>query len=204
MTSAPFRLLRTGLIGSIILGLAAGGHLAGGGSLPAPAILTALCALTMIPVAVVTRARLSVPVLAGLLGAGQLCLHWAFCALSPGASSVAPVLSGHVGHVPSTPTPAPETASALLPTHAAPSDWQMLAAHAVASLGMALVLARGEQALWALAAWLRPLVQLPAPTTIQPPRAPAPGTAPAVLPRVVRSGRRLPSRRGPPALVPAA
>jgi hypothetical protein len=202
MTSAPFRLLRTGLIGSIILGLAAGGHLAGGGSLPAPAILTALCALTMIPVAVFTRARLSMPVLAGLLGAGQLCLHWAFCALSPGASSAAPVLSGHVGHVPSTPTP--EAASALLSTHAAPSDWQMLAAHALATLGTALVLARGEQALWALAAWLRPLVQLPAPTTIQPPRAPAPGPAPAVLPRMVRGGRRLPSRRGPPALVPAA
>ena len=64
-TSAPFRFLRTGLIGSIILGFAAGGHVAGGGELPAPAILTALCALIILPVAILTRTRLSLPVFAG-------------------------------------------------------------------------------------------------------------------------------------------
>jgi hypothetical protein len=193
--------MRTGLIGSIILGLAAGGHLAGGGSLPAPAILAALCALTILPVAVLTRVRLSLPILAGLLGAGQFCLHWAFCALSSGASSAAPLQSGHEGHVSSAFVTG--TGSALLPAHPAASDWQMFAAHAVATLGTALLLARGEQALWALAAWLRPLVQLAAPTSIQPPCAPAPCAAPVVLPRCIR-GLRLPSRRGPPALVPAA
>ena len=41
----------------------------------------------------------------------------------------------------------------------------MLAAHAAATLGCALLLARGEAALWALAAWLRPLVALPRPVT---------------------------------------
>ncbi len=68
-TSAPFRFLRTSLIGSIILGFAAGGHVAGGGSLPEPAILTALCALTILPVAILTRFRLPLPLLAGLLSA---------------------------------------------------------------------------------------------------------------------------------------
>lgn len=198
-TRAPFRLLRTGLIGSIILGLAAGGHLAGGGRLPEPAILAALCALTILPVAVVTRFRLSLPVLAGLLGAGQAWLHWAFSALSDGTPF--PLASKHAGHASA--APAPETFSAAMPAHAAGNDWQMFAAHAVATLGTALVLARGEQALSALAAWLRPLVQLPAPTTIQPPRVPGPRLAPVVLP-VDRLGRRLPTRRGPPALVPAA
>jgi hypothetical protein len=48
MPRASFRLFRTGLIGSIVLGFAAGGHLAGGGLLPQPAILAALCALTMV------------------------------------------------------------------------------------------------------------------------------------------------------------
>jgi hypothetical protein len=200
VTSAPFRFLRTGLIGSIILGLAAGGHLAGGGNLPAPAILTALCALTILPVAVLTRVRLSLPVLAGLLGGGQLWLHWAFHALS-GATSTGPSQSGHAGHVPL--VPAPETVGAIASTHAAASDWQMLAAHTMATVATALVLARGEQTLWALAAWLRPLVQLPAPTAIPPFHAPAPCTAPAVRPRRL-PGVRLPSRRGPPALMPAA
>lgn len=200
ITSASFRLLRTGLIGSIILGLAAGGHMAGGGKLPEPAILMALCALTVLPVAILTRFRLSMPVLAGLLGAGQFWLHWAFCALSPGVSSAAPLQSGHSGHVSGL---LPGTPIAALPAHTAASDWHMFAAHAVATLGTTLLLARGEQALWSLAAWLRPLVQLPAPTPIQPPRGPAPCAVPAVLPDGLR-GLRLPSRRGPPALVPAA
>ncbi|MGO4611145.1 hypothetical protein AB4142_32925, partial [Variovorax sp. 2RAF20] len=77
MPRASFRLFRTGLIGSIVLGFAAGGHLGGGGLLPQPAILAALCAVTMVPVAALTRFRLSFPVLTGLLGAGQLWLHWA-------------------------------------------------------------------------------------------------------------------------------
>ena len=72
MTRASFRLFPTGLIGSLIVALAAGGHLAGGGRLPELAIVTALCAVAMVPVAVLTRFRLSFPVLAGLLGAGQL------------------------------------------------------------------------------------------------------------------------------------
>ncbi|GAP58241.1 hypothetical protein AHiyo1_12610 [Arthrobacter sp. Hiyo1] len=199
MTSAPFRFLRTSLVGSIILGLAAGGHLAGGGNLPAPGILTALCALTILPVAILTRARLSLPVVAGLLGAGQLCLHWAFCALS-GTSTAASLQSGHAGHVPSASTP--ETVSAIASAHAGASDWHMLGAHLVATLGTALVLARGEQALWALAAWLRPLVQLPAPTAIQPLRTSAPCPTPVVHPRSL-PGLRLPSLRGPPALMPA-
>ncbi|GAB3563633.1 hypothetical protein GCM10027405_18540 [Arthrobacter alkaliphilus] len=200
MTAAPFRFLRTGLIGSIILGLAAGGHLAGGGSLPAPAILMALCALTVLPVAILTRARLSLPVLGGLLGAGQLCLHWAFQAFSE-ASITAPQQSRHAGHSPL--APAPETISAIASGHGADIDWQMLAAHTVATLGTALILARGEQALWALAAWLRPLVHLPAPTAIQPLHTPASCPIPAVRPRSL-PGLRLPSRRGPPASMPAA
>ncbi|MFK4299790.1 hypothetical protein ABH924_004976 [Arthrobacter sp. GAS37] len=200
-TRASFRLLRTGLIGSIILGLAAGGHLAGGGRLPEPAILFALCALTVLPVAMLTRFRLSLPVLAGLLGAGQAWLHWAFSALSDGAAPAGPLISGHTGHTPG--AVASQTVTAAMPAHAAASDWQMLAAHAVATLGTALVLARGEQALWALLAWLRPLVQLPAPTTIQPPRVPGPRVVPAIVP-MDRLGRRLPSLRGPPVLVHAA
>lgn len=201
MTRASFRSLRTGLIGSIILGFAAGGHLAGGGRLPEPAILAALCALTVLPVAVLTKVRLSMPVLAGLLGAGQLWLHWAFHALSDPALPGAPGPSGHGGHTLSTLAPAASGAATAAP--AAANDWMMFAAHAVATLATAVVLARGEDALSALAAWLRPLVQLPAAPSTQPPKLPDPCPAPVLLP-ADRAGRRLPARRGPPALAPAA
>lgn len=212
-TRASFRLFRTGLIGSIVLGLASGGHLAGGGSLPQPAILAALFAVTMIPVAALTRFRLSLPILVALLGAGQAWLHWAFSAFAAGTPGTAgapgsqglqgatpePLVHGHAGHT--VLFPAPETFGAVMPAHAAGADGLMFAAHALATLGTALLLARGEQALWALASWLRPLVQLPEPRTIQPVRVPS--LAPVILP-LDRLGRRLPSRRGPPAPVPAA
>ncbi|MDR7083770.1 hypothetical protein J2X01_003070 [Arthrobacter ginsengisoli] len=198
-TCASFRLLRTGLISSTILGLAAGGHLAGGGTLPEPVILMALCALTVLPVSVLTTFRLSMPVLAGLLGAGQLWLHWAFHALSGAAPAAGPALSGHAHH---TPFPAMGSFSAAPPADTTAGDWQMFAAHAVATLATAVVLARGEQTLWALAAWLRPLAQLPVSCTIVPARVPGPCMAPLVLPRD-QLVRRMPARRGPPASLPA-
>ena len=199
-TRASFRVFRTGLIGSSILGLAAGGHLSGGGRLPEPAILVALCALTVLPVSVLTKFRLSMPVLAGLLGAGQLWLHWAFHALSGASPSAGPALSGHAHHAP---VPALDSFGAAPPTSAAAGDWQMVAAHAVATLATAVVLARGERALWALATWLRPLAQLPAPCTIVPARVPGPCVAPLVLPRE-QLVRRMPARRGPPLMLHAA
>jgi hypothetical protein len=203
MPRVSFRLFRTGLIGSIVLGFAAGGHLAGGGLLPQPAILAALCALTMVPVAALTRFRLSFPVLTGLLGAGQLWLHWAFTALSAGtppAGVPQALLNEHAGH-PGT-SLVHETWTAM-PIHASAPDGLMFAAHAVATLGAALLLARGEQALGILASWLRPLLRQPEPAAIVPARVPGPCTAPILLPPA-RLGLRLPTRRGPPAFAPAA
>ena len=193
----------TGLIGSIIVALAAGGHLAGGGRLPEPAIVTALCAVVMIPVSVLTRFRLSFPALAGLLGVGQPWLHWSFDALS----AAAPVRhSGPGGRRPSGPRPrrlAPGMLGPAMAAAAAVMDGAMFAAHAVATLGTALLLARGERALSALASWLRPLMQLPGPAAVLPVRVPGPRIANLTLP-MDRVGRRLPTRRGPPALAPAA
>ena len=211
MTRASFRLFRTGLVGSIIVALAAGGHLAGGGRLPEPAIVTALCAVAMIPVAVLTRFRLSFPVLAGLLGAGQLWLHWSFGALSAAAVPAFPerMSPGHAGHAAAVPEfldaslADPGTGMGTAGMAAAGSDGAMFAAHAVATLVTALLLARGERALAALAAWFGPLVQLPEPVTVVPRRVPGPCTLNQALPKL-RVGRRLPTRRGPPEPSPAA
>ena len=79
----------------------------------------------------------------------------------------------------------------------------MFAAHAVATLGTALLLARSERALSALVSWLRPLVQLPQPSAATPLRVPGPCAVNLVLPKA-RAGLRLPTRRGPPELSPAA
>ncbi|MEY9774443.1 hypothetical protein [Arthrobacter sp. MW3 TE3886] len=203
MTRAPFRLFRTGLIGSIILALAAGGHLAGGGRLPEPAIVTALCAVAMIPVAVLTRVRLSFPALAGLLGIGQLWLHWSFGTLSSGApaSLQARMAEGHPGH--STAAMAPAMPDPSMAGSAADMGGAMFAAHALATLGTALLLAHSERALSALASWLRPLVQLPQPSAAMPLRVPGPCAVNLVLPKA-RVGLRLPTRRGPPEPSPAA
>ncbi|MFF1831945.1 hypothetical protein [Paenarthrobacter sp. NPDC058040] len=195
---ASFRLLRTGLISLLIIGLASGGHLAGGGVLPEPVILLGLCALTVLPVAILTTFRLSFPVLAGLLGAGQAWLHWAFhslSAVSTGASSP----GGHAHHAPGIPVDALGSAAA----GQASSDWQMFAAHALATVVTAVVLARGEGALAAVTAWLRPLAKLLEPFVIVPARVPGPVAAPIVLPRD-QLVRRMPTWRGPPAMMPAA
>jgi hypothetical protein len=198
---ASFRLFRSGLIGSVVLGLAAGGHLAGGGQLPEPAILAALCAVTMVPVAALTRFRLALPVLIGLLGGGQAWLHWAFDAMSAGTpAAVSPaMLSEHAGHA-----PAALSHEALMlagPAHGSVPDGLMFTAHAVATLVTALLLARGERALAALADWLSPLFQVPEPALILPVRTPLARFAAPLLPPTHHSVR-LPSRRGPP--VPAA
>jgi hypothetical protein len=203
MTRASFRLFRTGLIGSMIVALAAGGHLAGGGRLPEPAIVTALCLVAMIPVAVLTRFRLSFPALAGLLGVGQLWLHWSFGALSASAPVSVParMANNHPGHAAA--AIPPEMLHPSMAASAADMGGAMFAAHAVATLGTALLLARGERALSALASWLRPLVQLPRPCAVVPMRVPGPRTVILTLPKV-RVGRLLPTRRGPPELSAAA
>ncbi|MCB5293386.1 hypothetical protein BJQ90_02834 [Arthrobacter sp. SO3] len=77
----------------------------------------------------------------------------------------------------------------------------MLAGHTLATLLCALLLAKGEAALWSLAAWLRPLFRLPAPVTPDAVVAPAAAgwrTESAPLPW--RNLRR-DCRRGPPAAV---
>jgi hypothetical protein len=195
MPRASFRLFRTGLIGSLVIGLAAGGHLAGGGELPTAAILAALSAVTLVPVAALTRFRLSFPALIGLLGAGQLWLHWAFDALGGAPASVA-VLPGHAGHTGAAREPA-FLGAAAESVHTTASDGVMFVAHAIATVCTALVLARGERVLAALASWLQPLFRRPEPAVILPERVPAPLPVPAVLPRT-RAGVRLPTRRGPP------
>ena len=200
----PFHSLRAAMVSTTIVVLAAAAHVVGGGQLPAPAILAAFLALTGLASTAATRLKLNVPAMTGLLGAGQVVLHEAFAAFStpiaaaatgagpigtPGHhDGVVPLLVPSAGHLQSHPL---DSALALT----------MFAGHALATLVCALLLARGEDALWQLAAWLRPLVQLPSPVTPRPVALRALPLWPAEsLPLPWRNLRR-DCRRGPPAVV---
>jgi hypothetical protein len=196
----PFHLLRSSAVATVILTLAAGAHLAGGGGLPATVILLAVLALTGLASTAATRLQLGFPAMAALLAGGQLALHGLFTASGPSAAGWAPNgAAPHAGHLPGAEIITQATAH-LGGTEAA-SGPLMLAAHALATLGCAVLLAKGEAALWALAAWLRPLSALPhavAPDAAPPPLAVFPTAATPLRPwRNLRQD----SRRGPPSAV---
>lgn len=212
MSHAPFRLLRTTVVGTTILGLAAGAHLLAGGTLPAPAIMTAILALHILCSTVATKFRLSPITMTVLLASSQLVLHQAFEVLShgahaaatPGASAATDALSHHG-------MSAEAHASALLAQalpfatsgaqslgHTGQMSTGMWAAHIAATLATAALLAYGENALWSLANWLRPLYRRAAVVL----EIPAKPTRPAILPRPLPSlpwrNQRPDTRRGPP------
>lgn len=196
----PFHLLRSSALATAILTLSAGAHTSGGGQLPAPGILLAVLALTALFTTAMTRLRLNLPAIGALLGAGQLALHEFFTVFSTPALPVGPASAqyGHHHGVPALPELAAVHEHMPADTGSAPL---MLAAHALATLGCALLLAKGEAALWALAAWLRPLAGFP--------RAISPDIVPPVyasFPPPADPGRpwrnlRQDSRRGPPSAV---
>lgn len=181
-----------------ILALAAGAHLAGGSALPAPAVMLAVLALTALGSTAATRQRLRFPAVAALLAGGQLALHEVFAAVSVPAAAISGASAPHGSHL---------SGAAALPAldhmygTEATSGPLMLASHALATLASALLLAKGEDALWALAAWLRPLLALPRPAAYDDGAAPFAPFAPfAVLLRPWRNLRQ-DSRRGPPSAV---
>jgi hypothetical protein len=195
------------MVALTVLSLAAGAHTLAGGRLPSAGILLALLALTALASTTATRLKLNFPAMAGLLGAGQLVLHQAFTAFSVPASGIRSEPGGHAAPHHLGPVPLPVGADGQLAASVPDSQFAllsllMLAGHALATLLCAVLLARGESALWALAAWLRPLLGLPvpvAPAAVAEP-APAAGWAADSAPLPWRNLRR-DCRRGPPAAV---
>ncbi|MDQ0707661.1 hypothetical protein QFZ52_000313 [Arthrobacter woluwensis] len=202
---APFHLLRTGLLSTGILALAAGAHTLAGGALPAPPILAALLALTLLASVLATKIRLGLPAMTAVLGAGQVLLHEAFTALAGPGTPQATLPAVHQHDDGAALTGALQHLSPALGHSAAHDslahDPGMLLAHTVATLLTALLLARGEAALWALAAWLRPLFRVaktPAlPIAGRALRAPFAPEPPRLPWRTLRRDRL----RGPPRVV---
>ncbi|WP_258804791.1 hypothetical protein [Pseudarthrobacter sp. NS4] len=199
----PFHFFRASAVAIGILTLAAGAHVAGGAQLPAPGIMLAVLALTALVSTAATRLRLAFPAMAALLGAGQVVLHELFTMSGPPVLTAAPGLS-HGDHQHGGGMTVPAELAALA-GHLNPADPGsapvMLAAHAMATLGCALLLAKGEAALWALAAWLRPLGSLPwavAPDSVAPVAAAFP---PVAAPGCPWRNLKQDNRRGPPSAV---
>ncbi|MFF1385651.1 hypothetical protein ACFVWT_19035 [Arthrobacter sp. NPDC058288] len=192
-SAAPLRITRALAITALITALAAAAHTGAGGVLPDLPILAALCLIVLLPVSLCTTRRLGLPTLSALMVAGQLILHEAFAAFAPAVSCAPahPAAWGH--HTPfawaGCPAPAavPDTAAMLL----------MPAIHLAAAAVMTLLMAKSESALWAAAAWLRPLTRVPV--------LPAFPVRPVLkihAPEQVRATHRAPKAhplRGPPA-----
>jgi len=188
--NAPFRFPRAVAFTAAMFALAAGAHVLAGGVLPQPAIVTGLVALVLLPVMILAKTRVSAPATAFLLTAGQLVLHEAFSAFSV-SQSFAPVAGEHLHAA----GPLAAVAGGAV-EHLHAADPLMLVLHALATLATAVVLARGEAAVWALAAWLRPLIRILAAVFLPDwPQLPAPRVP--VFGALWRS-LRLPTRRGPP------
>ncbi|MDF2050067.1 hypothetical protein [Arthrobacter sp. Cr_A7] len=198
----PLRFLRSGVIAGSGIGLAAAAHTAAGGHLPPVPVLLLLAVLCMAPVMLLSRRRFRLPIMALILGGSQAALHSAFTALSgPSVHCAGPGVAAHGHHrditIPScagTPGSAAELTGHALAALPAPA---MLAAHLLAIAATAVVLARGEAALWQLKAWLAPLAAI-----LHPVRLPAAYRVCALPKKAVmkrHTAVRIPPRRGPPA-----
>jgi hypothetical protein len=194
----PFHFLRAASLATTTLTLAAGAHVLGGGDLPAPGILLAVLALSVLVATSATRLKLNFAVMTALLSAGQFALHEIFTVFSSPVVASHPAPDAH--HFSAAAMPVLD-AAAHVHALASPTSILMLTAHALATAACALLLARGEAALWALAAWLRPLVRLPEAVTPDAGIPRAVPRAPAVLPHRPWRNLRQDSRRGPPSAV---
>ncbi|MER5421184.1 MFS transporter [Streptosporangium roseum] len=173
----PLRLMRAAAFSAVCVMLAALGHLAAGGSGPAPwAMATGTTTVTALAVLLAGRER-STATISVALSAMQLFLHELFAYGDPSGIS----LTAH--------------------PHGLGEGLGMLVAHLTATLITGWWLARGEAALWALlrAAGGRlgaALRLLPCPVA---PALPARTAVPAVVPAPARAAlRHTVSRRGPP------
>ena len=205
--SAGARLLRSLIVAACMVSLAAGGHVTGGGSLPALGIIVALAAVALMPVAFLAGRRLPLPSLSVLLIGGQVLLHGAFemfstgtsCSPSTGHSTGA---SGAVHHEAVSAACAQSGVDAVggMVPHVVDSGSSpvMLIVHGAAAAVVVWMLHRGESAFWKLLAWLRPLARIPALAPVVSWPQVAPHREDVSVPRA-RRNIRFDVRRGPPA-----
>ncbi len=194
---APFRLLRAAAISATVLCLAAAAHVAGGGTMPAAGVVIGLSVLTLLPVTLLAGRKLGPITMGAILAGSQLVLHQAFTALSTTAVCTE---AGHHAYAGAGSLECVAGAAGVAVHGPAEHGAAMVVAHVLAAALTGLLLVRGEEALWALAAWLRPLAKLPSAVVLPllpRPAVAAPGTL--LRPRTLCQ-LKLEPLRGPPSL----
>lgn len=176
-TAGRVRLARAVVVSGMVLSLSLGAHVVGGGDAPAAPLVLAVWAFVLLATVTLAGRRFTPVRLLAVLGAGQGALHATFgwlgsASCSAGTGLVTTGHAAHLGHG-GLASASDATAVAGCLAGAGPAGHAahgvagldgpalsaggtghgagMLAAHVVATLVVALLVARGEAALWAAA-----------------------------------------------------
>lgn len=185
-SSGVLRLARASAWATAALGLSAGAHVAGGGALPSSGAAALIAVALLWCGLLLTQWRLGRVALTLSLGASQLLLHTVLTATEATAATCAATGSHHaVISCMGGAAPMPHEASA-----------GMALTHTIAAVLLALVLARGEDAIWCVARliWPNPPAAPVLLLTVGQGFAPSTGGEPT-RPAMVLGGV---GRRGPP------
>ena len=144
------RFVRASAWAAAALGLSTGAHVVGGGALPSPGVAALIGVALLWFGLLLTQRRLGRVALTLSLGVSQVLLHAVLSAAEAGVASCAAVGSHHAAV-------ACAGGTTAMPHQ---TSTAMLLSHALAALLLALVLARGEDAVWRVAQLLWP--RLPA------------------------------------------
>ncbi|MUK00835.1 hypothetical protein GM708_02175 [Vibrio cholerae] len=195
MTASALPYARSVLLVSLILSVSATSHVLAAGHLPAVGVMVLFGVLLLLPTLLLARRVLTLRSALGAMGAGQVLLHHLFAMTAvPAVCRTSSAMPDH--HAAFELACAPTTTEQMN----AGSGPAMILFHGVATVLLAVAVARCDAALEFLRAWLRPLLAMP---TLPPPASAPPREAPdaptPVAPLSVHAA--VPTLRGPPALV---
>jgi len=201
---------RAAAFGVAALALASGAHVSAGGALPSVPVLAFLTLPLTMAAVILTSRKCGPALLLSSLTVAQVLLHETLMALTahvPAEMFAAEVGAHHgvqsfvSGQVSAHSASAMGSAMGDVGLAGAGASVAMKAAHVVATIVTALLLARGEQALWQLVARLLPtLPRMPRLLSCGPRQTPVLLSVPALRPCLISGGSGL---RGPPAGFPA-
>jgi hypothetical protein len=178
---------RAAAFGVVVLTIAAGAHVSAGGALPSMTVLALLAVPVTVAAVALTGRRCGPVLLLGSLAAAQVLLHEALMVLAPRAlgDMSGPMSADSASAMGSVPMP-----------DAGGRSLTMTAAPVIATVVTALLLARGEEALWQLVSKLLPTLPcIPRLLACGPRQAPVLLSVPVLRPSLVSGGSGL---RGPP------
>ncbi|OUM44839.1 hypothetical protein CI784_03905 [Arthrobacter agilis] len=197
VTEPALPYLRSLVLVSLILSVSSASHVLAAGHLPAPGVILLLGVLLLLPLLLLARRTVSFSRALVAMGAGQALLHTVFSLTAvPAVCQSSSAMPGH--HAAFELACSPVTQDSMA---GSTGGLLMLLLHAVATIVLAAALARSDQALTLLRAWLRPLLDLPGviPLPATPHRSTVLAVPTPVTPSSVHAA--VPTLRGPPSPV---